>query len=230
MLKKVTYSIVTITCVLFTWTFLQIIMNCIKGWYLTKYGSLKQVYDFFNTEKWYQIGKQFPPNSNFFLNKEAIILLLTILLLCLLVSLPEQANAYVPVYELTKAWKYLLVIIISANCIIWLTLPADHIGKNHVSQLANQAIQKHYTTTKTIKSEQYSKIDDSTFVVNDKTYKVANKNNITNNYAKTPQKRSIEISYQVVDKKLPKEIAAYYTIPVSRTQKNNNTIKVEINQ
>lgn len=85
-------------------------------------------------------------------------------------------------------------------------------------------------TTKTIKSDHYSKIDDSTFIVNNKTYKVANKNNITNNYTKTPQRRSIKITYQVVDKKLPKEIAAYRTIPLNRTQKNNDTIKVEINQ
>ena len=85
-------------------------------------------------------------------------------------------------------------------------------------------------TTKTIKSDHYSKIDDSTFIVNNKTYKVANKNNITNNYAKAPQRRSIKITYQVVDKKLPKEVAAYRTILLNKTQKNNNTIKVEIDQ
>lgn len=135
-----------------------------------------------------------------------------------------------PIYELTKVWEILSVAIFITSSIIWLNLPFDHVGDNHVSQLANQAIQKHYMTTKTIKSDNYSKIDDSTFIVNNKTYKVANKNNITNNYAKTPQRRSIKITYQVVDKKLPKEIAAYRTIPLNRTQKNNDTIKVEINQ
>lgn len=229
MLKRITYLIISITCGLFAWAYYQIIANAIKSWSVINTGSLEQIYNFFNYEKWYEIGRKCPP-ENLFLNKEMLILLILILLMLILESLPEQTNLYVPIYELTKAWEILLVTICVTSSVIWLNLPLDHVGDNHVSQLANQAIQKHYTTTKTIKSDHYSKIDDSTFIVNDKTYKVANKNNITNNYAKTPQKRSIKITYQVIDKKLPKEVVAYYTIPVNRTQKNNDTIKVEINQ
>lgn len=159
-----------------------------------------------------------------------LMLLILMLLMLVLESLPKQTNLYVPIYELTKAWEVLLVTIFITSSIIWLNLPLDHVEDNHVSQLANQAIQKHHITTKTVKSDHYSKIDDSTFVVNNKTYKVANKNNITNNYAKTPQKRSIKITYQIVDKKLPKEVAAYRTISLNKTKKNNDTIKVEIDQ
>lgn len=228
MLKKITYLTIGITCGLFAWTYYQIIINTIKGWNLIHNGSLKQVYNFFNNEKWYQIGKQ--PNTNPFFNKGMLMLLILMLLMLVLESLPKQTNLYVPVYELTKVWEILLVAIFITSSIIWLNLPFDHVGDNHVSQLANQAIQKHYMTTKTVKSDHYSKIDDSTFIVNNKTYKVANKNNITNNYAKAPQKRSIKIAYQVVDKKLPKEVAAYRTIPLNKTQKNNDTIKIEIDQ
>ena len=59
-----------------------------------------------------------------------------------------------------------------------------------MEKLANTELIKNHTTTKTVTSDHFTHIDDTTFVVNDKTYKIKNKNNIKTNYTKNGQNRS----------------------------------------
>lgn len=225
-MKKLTsYIVTTAIGLVFIYTCISIIISTIQGYNIIQHGTLNQIYNFFHHEPWYVIGRlPFDPHY-----KDFWVIVISVGVTFLLATHLDNVGYYglrlfVPVaLALTLSNVYLS---------IW-GLPSDHIPTaypSRVEKLANTDLLKHYTTTKTVKSDHFTRIDDTTFVVNNKNYNIKNKNNIKTNYTKNGTKRNIKITYKIVDKKLPKAVDTYRTIPLYKSAHNNPTTKVEINQ
>lgn len=225
-MKKLTNYIITLAIgLVFIYTCMSIIISTIQGYNIIHNGTLSQIYSFFHNEPWYVIGRlPFDPHY-----KDFWIIVIPVGITFLLATHLDNVGYY----GLRLFIPVAVALTLSNVCFSIWGLPSDHIPTaypSRVEKLANTELLKHYTTDKTITSDHFSRIDDTTFVVNNKTYKIKNKNNIKTNYNKTGQNRNIKITYKIVDKKLPKAAETYRTIPLYKSAHNNPTTKVEINQ
>lgn len=166
-MKKLTsYIVTTAIGLVFIYSCISIIISTIQGYNIIQHGTLSQIYNFFHHEPWYVIGRlPFDPHY-----KDFWIIIIPFVITVLLSTHLANVGYYgfklfVPVA--------LALMLSNVYLSIW-GLPHDHIPTaypSRVEKLANTELIKNHTTTKTVTSDHFTHIDDTTFVVNDKTYK-----------------------------------------------------------
>lgn len=162
-MKKLTsYIVTTAIGLVFIYTGISIIISTIQGYNIIQHGTLNQIYNFFHHEPWYVIGRlPFDPHY-----KDFWVIVISIVITLLLST--HLAN--VGYYGLRLFIPVAIALILSNVYLSIYGLPHDQIPTEYpsrVEKLANNKLLKHYTTTKTVKSDHFTRIDDTTFVLKD---------------------------------------------------------------